>query len=163
MFLGPSENLGPACSEHFSPPGLQTVGSRELVELDRSPGFFLLLQFLAAASLWEHSVAHPNLILEQNNSRFKVLELLQLNSRICPLTLDCFLSTLNEGRIASLELFNESYLSWHSIKGIRIWREKPTGDPPGSIPSRYQKHTSSKQLNFHMLNVLGCSPRLLSR
>ena len=62
-----------------------------------------------------------------------------------------------------LEWFNETYLSWHSIKGIRIWKEKPTGDSPGSIPSSYQKHTSSKQLNFHMLNVLGCSLRLLSR
>jgi len=62
-----------------------------------------------------------------------------------------------------LELFNESYLSWHLIKGIRIWKEKPTGDPPGSIPSSYQKHTSSKQLNFHMLKVFGWSLRLFSR
>lgn len=62
-----------------------------------------------------------------------------------------------------LESLNESYLPWQSIKGIRVWKERPTGDPPGSIPSSYQKHTSSKQLNFHMLNVLGWSPGLLSR
>lgn len=110
------------------------MGSRVWAGVDRSLGF-LLPQFPAAASLCKYSVAHPNLILEQNNSSFKVLELLRLNLRICPLTLDCFLSTLNEGRITSLELFNESYLSWHSIKGIRTWREKPTGDPPGSIPA----------------------------
>lgn len=63
-----------------------------------------------------------------------------------------------------LEFFTESYLSWHLIKGIRTWREsererggkkKPTGEPPGSIPSSYEKHTSSKELNFHMLKVCG--------
>ena len=68
-----------------------------------------------------------------------------------------------------LELFIESYLSWHLIKGIRTWKgegEKkiePTGKASGRIPSSYQKHPSSKQLNFHTLKVCGGCPGLVSR
>lgn len=44
-------------------------------------------------------------------------------------------------------------MPWHLIKGIKAWEAKPTGYPPGSIPSSYQKHKSSKQFNFPILEV----------
>lgn len=52
------------------------AGSRGWVEVGRSVVFFPILQFLAATGLCKHSVAHLNLILEQNNFSFKVFELL---------------------------------------------------------------------------------------
>lgn len=71
--------------------------------VDRSPGGFLLLAAVTGgSSSWKHSAAYRNLTLEQNNSSFKVLELLQLDLRICPLNPGCFLSRLKEGRIPRL-------------------------------------------------------------
>lgn len=81
--------------------GLQTVGSRELVGR-REPRFLPLAAVTGSSSSWKHPAAYLNLSLEQNNSSFKVLELLQLNLRICPLNPGCFLSTLKEGRIRRL-------------------------------------------------------------
>lgn len=49
-------------------------------------------------------------------------------------------------------------LPWHLIKGIKAWEAKPTGYPPGSIPSSYQKHKSSKRLNFPILEVFWSEP-----
>lgn len=49
-------------------------------------------------------------------------------------------------------------MPWHLIKGIKAWETKPTGYPPGSIPSSYQKHQSSKQLNFPISEVFWSEP-----
>lgn len=47
-------------------------------------------------------------------------------------------------------------------KGLGFEEAKPTGYPSGSIPSSYQKHLGSKQLNFPIFPVWPKPPGFVS-